>query len=363
MRSFVVALLVAVCVFADADFTFSGNMTVQDLEEFKFRETTLKIVTGKIQGISSKGLLWSSSSVNESVFKTNSDIDAAGAFHMVGIEAGGYSIPTMTFGTFVPGLSEIDSDVFYLSFSGNPSVENTTGLIGFLMPGLIEVDPDGTVVGTLPFSRAWTEYTEVNTTLDGVTIFTASASQCEDADITEYIIASDVPGYLKYGKTPVSPNTLEVVLEINDYKYASSKDHLELVFISVAVLDGGKGEVRDDIVFNNITDDLTTYVALRDEAIIGKKSAKVQITSIEESKVPSKFQVGPAVQMVVGGAFSLRGPVHYDYKIIAFPPGAKHIVYDPVFGAGQNVYETKTGSASSVVLSIVAVLLAVFLLF
>jgi len=359
MRSFVLALLVAACVSASADFTFAGNLTVEDLEKFKFRATSLTTVNGNIQVLPAKGLVWTSVSASGSVLNATASADVIGAFHMTGLSF----VPIITVGTYISGEIKFDPQFFYNAIVGKGSAQGSVGLIGFAMPGVVEVDPDGKIVGGINFCSTWTDLTKVEKTAEGVTVYTASLKNSDKAKVTEYVAASEVAGYLKFARTPVSPNSLEVVLEIDDYKYASSKNHLELIFASAVVTADGKGEVDGEIIFNNITNGFTTYAALRAEATVGKKSAKVTISAIAENDLGQDYRINDIVKGLVTTAFNLRGKVQFDYKKVAFPAGASHIIYDPVVGAGQNVYQSAPNSASSIVLSLVAVLLAVFLLF
>jgi len=271
-------------------------------------------------------------------------------------------IPIITLGTYVSGKANFDSQFFYNAIAGHASAEASVGIIGFAMPGIIEVTPDNKFVNGINFGTEWTSLSKVENTPKGLTIFESSIKNCEDAEVNEYVIASEVAGRLKFGKTPVSPNTLEVILEVKDYKYADPKNHLELIFASAVVTADGKGEVDGDIVYNNITKDFATYVALRSEASVGKNgaSAKVEVKAVTENDLNEKYRINDMIKGAVEAAFKVRGKVQFDYRRISFPAGASRIVYDPAIGAGKNIYKS---SAASLVLSVFAVLLAVFLLF
>jgi hypothetical protein len=273
----------------------------------------------------------------------------------------GVGVPPLTFGTYVSGTADFDPKYFFQAITGQAKAEFSTGVIGFLVPGVIEVDSAGNYVNGISFAgfNAWSDFSKVEGTPAGVTVYKTLLSDTSKATVTEYTIASEVAGYLKFAKTPVSPSSLEVVYEINNYQYQDNANHLELVFVSAVVTVDSKGKVDTMIAFNNITKDFASYVALRGEVTADSNSVDVDVKATAETDLRDLVRLPTLLKTYLKTAFLLRGDVSLDYKRVAFPAGAKNIVYDPAIGAGKPVYS----SASSVVLSIFAVLLAVFLLF
>jgi len=363
MRSFVVfAVLAAACVFADSEWDLDGNFTSKNLEEFKFRVSTIEMIDEVIQSyVPLKGLSWVSVAGEGSVLNHTAGVtaDLIAAFHAPGYAmamVGGY--PPMTFGTYVSGQSTFDSKYFVKAIASGISGEGSAGFIGFAVPGVMEVDPEGKIVGGISFAQVWDVLSKVEGTPESVKVYKSTIPGESKASITEYVVLSESAGYLKIGKTPVSPNTLENIIEINNYTYADPKNHLELVFVSIAVLGEGKAS-ETQITATELAEGLSTYVALKAEVTADGKSVAAEATFTKEDELQDGYKFISMVKTLIANAFAARGTASFDYRRIPFPAGAKNIIFDPAIGAGKNIYN----SASSVVLSVLAVLLAVFLLF
>jgi hypothetical protein len=362
MRSFVVFALAVVCVFAaDSEFSFEGNFTSKNLEQFKFRASGVAVVASPIQQLPISGLGWTSAAVEGSILNHSAGVtaDVISALHIPGGDLAVIKFPPMTFGTYISGQAKFDPIYFFKAITGQTTAEASAGLIGFMIPGVMEVDSEGKIVGGISFAQAWNVLSKVDGTAEGVEIYKSSIVSTEKATVTEYVAASQVAGYLKYGKTPVSPNSLEVMLEINDYKYQDPKNHLELVFASAVVTAEGKGKVEAEIAYNEIAEGFSTYVAVNSKATVDGKSASVKASVVADADLQDAYKILDDIRSKITAAFAIRGNVDISYRKIPFPAGAKNIIFDPAIGAGKNVYN----SASSVVLSVLAVLLAVFLLF
>jgi len=363
MRSFVVFALVAVAcaLAADSEFTFNGNFTSKNLEEFKFRVSGAALVASPIPQLPLSGLGWTSVAAQGSVLNHSAGVsaDVIAALHIPGGDLVLLKYPPMTFGTYVSGKASFDPTYFFRAIMGQATAEASLGLIGFMIPGVMEVDPEGKVVGGISFAQPWSALTKVTGTDEGLEVYRSAMVDTNKATITEYVALSEIAGYLKFGKTPVSPNSLEVILEINNYTYTNTKNHLELVFASAVVTAQGKGKVEASISVNEITEDFSTYVAVNTKATVDGKSASVEASIATEADLQDAYKIAEGIRDKIAAAFSIRGSVDIGYSKIRFPAGAKNIIFDPAIGAGKNVYN----SASTVVLSVLAVLLAVFLLF
>ena len=364
MRSFVVfAVLAAACVFADSEWDFDGNFTSKNLDQFKFRVSTVKGVSKTAMSIVTiSGATWVSAAGEGSLLNHSAGVtaDLIAGFHVPGFTAPFLgSCPPMTFGTYISGKSTIDPEYFVNAIVDGLSGEGSDGVIGFAVTGVLEVDSEGKIVDGISFAQQWSESAEIEGTPEGVHVNKSSIPGLTKAKITEYVVLSESAGYLKFGKTPVSPNSLENIIEINDYQYQDPKNHLELVFVSVAITGEGKGEAEAQITFNKIAEDFSTYVALKAEVTADGKSVAAKATIVKEDELQDAYKFVGMVKDAISGAFSGRGSASFDYRRIPFPAGAKSIIFDPAIGAGKNVYS----SASTVVLSVLAVLLAIFLLF
>lgn len=358
MRTFLVALLAVSCIAAEAEFELMAKANLTGAKDFfKLRTSAVSAVSVPLVG----GILgWASASVDGSILNASLSTDVIAAIHVTGVEVLGIRVPPLTVGTYVAGAANFDFTSFATTLvTGQLAGNLALGVVGFSVPGLIEVDSEGKFVAGVSFADNWGDFTQVSGTPKGLSIFKTTLKDTSKATITEYTAASEIAGYLKFGKTPVTPNSLEVIYEINDYKYTKPGNHLELIMLSAVVSGEGKGTVNASVAVNEIANGLSTYAAFRAEATVDGKQNKVEASIVADTDLNGLVKVADALKNIISKAFTARGTVSFDYRRIPFPAGAKNIIYDPAIGAGKNVYN----SASSVVLSVLAVLLAVFLLF
>jgi hypothetical protein len=358
MRTFLVALLAVSCIAAEAEFELMAKANLTGAKDFfKLRASTLTTVNVPAVG----GILgWGSVAVDGSILNASLSADIISAIHVTGTNLMGLKVPPLTVGTYVAGAATFDFISFATTLvTGQLAGNLALGVVGFAVPGVVEIDSEGKFVSGISFSEDWGEVSQVSGTPKGLSIFKTTLKDTSKATVTEYTAASEIAGYLKFGKTPVTPNSLEVIYEINDYKYAKPENHLELILLSAVVAGQGKGTVNASVAVNEIANGLSTYAAFRAEATVDGKQNKVEASIVADANLNGIVKVADALKTKLSNAFSSRGTVSFDYRKIPFPAGAKNIIYDPAIGAGKNVYN----SASSVVLSVLAVLLAVFLLF
>jgi hypothetical protein len=362
MRSFLVALLAVSCFAAETEFELMAKANLTGAKDFfKFRASALATVNVPMVG----GILgWGSVAAGGSILNASVSADIIAAVHVTGTKIGvdplSVRVPPLTVGTYVAGSATFDFLTFASTLvNGQLDAGLALGVVGFAVPGVIEVDSDGKFVSGIAFSEDWGEISKVSGTPAGLSVFKTTLKDTSKATVTEYTAASEVAGYLKFGKTPVTPNSLEVIYEINNYKYDKPGNHLELVLLSAVVTAEGKGTVNASAAVNELANGLSTYAGFRAEATVDGKQDKVTVSIAAEADLNDLVKVAETLKAKLSAAFKARGVVSFDYRKVPFPAGAKNIIYDPAIGAGKNVYN----SASSVVLSVLAVLLAVFLLF
>jgi len=362
MRAFFVFAALAALAFASSklklDFEAGANLTGAEAD-FSFRYQSNDHFGFDVGVFSLDVLTWSSVSVDAKAANSSAKASAD-------VMLGAGMLPTkatVPFSIFAYGSGEaaisVDLDTFFKSLlnqiSGKLDANFAGGVIAMAALGMQEYDPDNKPVGDfIPYmvpllsscSADGIEGDDKN--LMGRTC-TFSPSDCS-ADVTVTFVTSKKAGILEYGETPVSPRSFEMIVEVEDFPLSDKNNHVRM---EVALLTAkGAGEVKGnaDVVRRPGKEDL--YVAASTHAIVDGKRKEVNV--YVDGKTEGEFGA------VASAALSVAlGSKDFSFNIahVDFPAGATSFVYDPVVGAGSNVYDAE--GASSVALSLLVALVCV----
>ena len=233
--------------------------------------------------------------------------------------------------------------------SFTPTAELASAFIGMSFVRLEEVDSEGRVVNTVDFGLSqWTD-------MEVLMSASERGSEGEEEDKTRYlsvartrykgrdanctltIAASSISGVLAYGGAPVSPNTLETILDISGYQYRSSKNFLRLVIAMVSSQSVDTTGTVMSLAVGGLHSNL--YSAVAPSALVDGKERPVAVSSLYSGTF-SNSVFKSIIHNVYGTSFAAR------LQNIDFPAGAQHIVYDPVLGYGSSVIYDGPGSAA-----------------
>jgi len=169
------------------------------------------------------------------------------------------------------------------------------------------------------------------------------------ADVTITYVTSTKAGIMKYGYTPVSPRSLEMIIEVADFDLSSKKNHIRLSLGLLTASGAGSVEGNANIVHREGEDDL--YAAASAYAVIDGKRKSVDVT------VKSGADGLDSTSKLILNA-ALGGNIDAQIAYVDFPAGEDSFVYDPACGAGKDVYKA---GASSVALSVLVALVCALL--
>jgi len=357
MRFCALFLVAVACLAADANFNFKAGANFTDLDDFKART----VMTFSSQ----YGYLWMSSVIKGSVLNKSAGADVVAAGFAAGTVLN--KIPPFAFGTYVAGKASLDPTIIGNVINGAGMGEAAGGAVAFAFPGFIEYDKDRKFVSYFDFKSAWSSPEKVNTDNKDVEVYKCTLGNKTNGEVNIYLVSSKVPGFVSFANTPVSPNTLEIILELKGYNYKQAGNHLELIVATATVNATGEGNFTGNATYRKSGDDVVSYVALRSEATIDNKQTEVSISADSSIDVP--LALNDKIKEYINATFKVSAEVKFDvsldYKLVSFPPNAKNIIYDPAIGSGVNIYDAPytPSSASHLVISVLALVLALFLLF
>jgi len=359
MRSlFVVAAVVAVVLAGKVELSFDANANLTDAEaNFAFRYTDVDVKT-LLDNIGFLG--WSSLAVKASA----DDSAKAEADAMLGLGAlpSPLSVP---FGIFAYGTGKAAIDFKWKEMNflhPDFSVSLKGGVIAMAALGMQEVDEDGKEVGDfipfvspvyVPLLSPGCDPTEISDDDDIVKGLTCrfKPSEGDGVGVTVTFVTSKYAGVLEYGQTPVSPRSVDMVIEVDDFDFENKKDHVRMKFALFTL--SGEGEVdQDSFVARTEKEDL--YLALCRHVLVDGEREDVSI-KIESGSIAD---LGSIVTTALKAAFeSFGGEMDARIAYVDFPAGVEDFIYDPAMGAGNNVYRA---GASTVALSLFVALICAF---
>jgi len=359
-----VALVAAVAV-ADQEISLEldGKLNLTDAaSDFAFRWSSAGLIDGSkynqfcqliLPGcdIPVKFYTWSSSSVKaETADKYKGTLDGmiAAAFPP---SAHGFPFAIMAYGTGKQSLS-VDMSSWLLGILTHQSSGSFEGgAVAMAALSLEEYTPDGEYVDDSLILIKGDDCSPKE--LDG--LFTKGMScgvslnnvkKDNDCKATVTYVTSKTAGILKYGKTPVSPRSIDMIIEVENFKLHDSKNHVRM---NLALITASGDIDYDGNAKIIMKDGEKVYVAASGYVMVGDERAEVDV-KVESGSLPENIkQTFEAIASVALGGSLDVSLVHVD-----FPEGATSFIYDPAAGSGANVYKA---GASTLSLSLLALLL------
>jgi len=361
MRAVVVLALIAAVVLADSEISFdfvSGENLTDAKADFKFRYQNAMMIPIPSDYIPiplpTSIFLWTSVSVDASAADSkalaNADALAGIAFPP---NKGFFPVGIVGYGT---GKAAAEA-----KFTDYKSMMN------FIVKGEFKGDFDAGVVAMAGLYLQ--EFTSKGDAAGSPVFLTVADESCKpeaikedeikgmtctmtpkgtDAKITVTYVTSEKAGILKYGYTPVSPRSMEMIIKVDGFKLSDKKNHIRLVLGLLTA--SGKGEVEGNakVIKNENKDDV--YVAASEYAVIDDKRVQVDLS------IKSGHEELGSVEAMLSA--TLGGSLDTQLVNVDFPAGEESFIYDPAAGSGSNVY---LAGASTAALSLLAALVCAFL--
>jgi len=337
------------------------------MAEFKYRSTTTWVIPITIPFVGSVNL----------AFYASAEVSATGSGNN---QTGGNATVSgdLILGAikFVTGLSPV-SYMGYINAQVTAtrdinSIANTDvtkfdykGSAGFILSSYLRIDERDssgvTVRKVLLKDLVWTVANGTST--KGLHYISLSASNKlfqntlhNGESVTFNFLIAEVLGAVTFGsiEVPVTPKTLESVIEINGWGYASSSNKLVLVCgvatgtaagasAGTVTLASGSGKNQIYADFSKVVDVSGT-----------KKSVTVTSTKVVNfSDVSDDTDVQVAAASVYNGTYSLA------LVEVALPAGASKITYDPTIGSGTPIQ--KSGASTVFFFSLLLSLVVLFI--
>jgi len=360
MNTSLLVLFACVVVCSGAGFSFSGNLSAQDIKNNKW---DYKYTTSSTLDLGSiyAGANFQAGEFTGTITSGDIDITVGSAYIVVG------GFPFAYLAHF--------KGSYNLTLEGqglaSADMSASAGYVGNAALWLEERDSNGTLVATSSL------VSKLNIATDtGMTYSLSESSQPSDA--IQYVtftgasndgsapnfgvkityLASNVAGIVAgegVQNVPVVPGSVESIFTINNYPYKNSQNHISLV-LAVATGSADISESGRTVHDSN----KQVYFSVSNNALVGGNKVSVTISAFTngsfsdvdnsnfQQQVSQKYGANAAIKIVK----------------IAFPAGAANIVYDPSIGTGVSAQDSSSSFASFVspLLSLV-LLMSAFSLF
>ena len=347
MRAFIALALLAAVAFADGslEMSFVAGKNLTNVEgDFKFRYSK----TVALPGVPVMG--WVSTSVDADVADEKAK---AKADVILGV---GVLSPPAAMAAYASGNGAIELDLGNIAsgiVAGSLDAKFQASAVAVSVPFIEEVDKDGNVVKS---------YAVVFSCIPGskkeegeVTYVSCSGKQLgslSGPEFTVTYVTSKVGGILKYGQTPVSPRSFEMIVEGKNFKLQSEENHLRAKVALITA--SGKGNVKGAAQVRKV-DGTEVYAAASSYVVVDGERVKVDVSVKSETFNPPAEISGKLLEAAFGGEFDAR------IASVDFPAGKTNFIYDPAVGAGSNVY--KAGASTAVMSFFVVLVCALLALF
>jgi len=341
MRSLLVifAIVVAAVLASKDDITLSykqGSNLTDAATNFAYRTINNNWKKWSYMGVDVHVFTWHSTSVSaEATDEEKESGNAIIGFGMFPSEGDGWwPFPPFALVSVGDGKDTIDVDLndFTDKVSGSKEIKN--GFKGNFMAmyhlNIQEYTPAGKKVTEASFQHKGCKPSEVVDENGNIKAYSCTYD-LDKGKATLTYLSSKYAGVLTYGAGPLSPRTLEHIIEIQDFPLSSEENHL---CMRLGLFSPSKSVVEDNVNVIHREDHDDVYIALSKYARVNgiNKDVQVQIKSESFSleTVPDKI-----IPNAVGSGKNAMKYVAY----IDFPANVTSFIYDPAFGAGKNVYD------------------------
>jgi len=356
--------LAAVClceVEIDLSFVSDANLSDADAEfAFRYQKSEVLDVPDAIHNLApsafpSKIFSWLSTSVEvKSVTDISSNANILLGF---AIPPSKYVIP-FSFIAYASGATAVKSsfdDFIDAVKAGKIIASFKGGFVGMAALSIEEYDTNGEPV---PNTRVplMGECNPQKIVKNGVTAMACEMdvknARNEEIKVIVSFLTSEDAGRVKYGYSPVSPRSIEMLVEVQNFNLhdRSRKNHARMDFAFVSA--SGTGTIDGNAKYIK-QDGEKVYVAASGNAICDEDTADVGVT-IEVGNIPDDLGLtsfDKLADITVGANYTIH-IAHID-----FPSGKRDFVYDPAAGAGAIVYDSAATAALSLLAALVCALL------
>jgi len=274
-----------------------------------------------------KAFLWTSGSVDVSA-TPSSALATANAMVSIAMPPTGSLVPMAALGYGVGEAAARAQAASVVSgmLTGQGAGVFQAGLVGVAALALSEVKPDGTSAGNVMSLQGACTPQEIK---DG-DVAGLTCTQTHDAcKVTVTFVTSAQAGILKYAANPVSPRSMEMILDVNGFPLKDEQNHVRLD-IALIVAEG-EGELKGNASIKKIEGE-DVYAGVSTQFVSGNGIYEADVSVVSGL---------PGVDMIANATFRSIFGANFTGKIahIDFPAGEKNFVYDPAVGSGSNVYE------------------------
>jgi len=313
-----------------------------------------------------KAFLWTSGSVDASATPASA-LATANAMVSIAIPPSDSLVPmaALGYGVGEAAAKAQAASILRGMLTGQGAGVFQAGLVGVAALALSEVKPDGTPTGNvIPLRGACTPQEIKDGDIAGLTC-TQSLQSCQ---VITSFVTSKQAGILKYAANPVSPSSMEMILDVRDFPLKDDKNHVRLDIALITAV--GEGELKGNASIKKVEgEDVYAGVSAQFVSNNGIYDADVSVVSDLNG-----------VDTLAKATFSAIFGANFTGKIahVDFPEGARFFTYDPAVGAGANVYEAvppdvslssapepqslEGGAAASTALSLLAALICALLI-
>jgi len=367
MRAFIALAAVAAVVLAATEINFdfvSGENLTDAKSDFKFRfQKALMLPTFSslipFPPLPSNIYLWNSVSVDASTAGSKA-LASADALLGVGIPPAKGFFPVGIVGY---GTGEAAAQVKVFDFKslmefftgGQFSGKFDAGMVGMIAVSLAEFTPEGKYVEGTVVPMADDSCKPQAIKEEDVTGMTCTMSPSNTpAKITVTFVNSQKAGILKYGNTPVSPRSMEMIIEVNGFKLTKG-NHVRMTLGLLTATGSGEIEGTTEVVRKKGGDGDAVYVAASNFTVIDGKRKEVNVEVLSDNKRQDMGSIEAFMKIAFGADVSFK-LVNVD-----FPADESNFIYDPAAGSGSNVYLAGANTAAlSLLVALVCALLYLF---
>lgn len=335
MRTLAVLALAAVAAMAaEVDYSFAGNLSNADAD-FKFRFTEVYKFD--------EALGWVAGSVDA---KT-ADKQAQANANMVAGVATTYLGAPVIISFYVKGQAELS--LMEMAAIAEKVQQRQSigagyqyGMMGLAILEVQEVDGNGIAIKNHSLiSKDWKSLTSHCGEYQQGKVYAYSTETKDGNDLKVSFTTANVAGVLKYANAPVSPSSLEVILENKGLKLSDKNNRFR---VKVALFSYTRSK--------SFSGGAMLCQAADGEQVYAAVSGKVEVDGqvVEASiKFDENGQIDPSLDFsnLFGSNYAMT------MAYVDFPKGEENFIYDPSVGVGRVVYD---GSATTAVLSFVALL-------
>lgn len=283
----------------------------------------------------------------------------------VEVMAGGLAIvndnfPYVFTGSY-DGSAQWSTETNFLSGNVNAS----EGIIVSSYLWLVEKDSNGNVVANVslvqhpdPILAIW-QHTEATTSNGGLHYTTFTATPASTWSISLTLVASNVVGKINYGGAVVTPSSLETIVSIQGYPYASATNTLTLV-MAVA---SGSASFSENGAASGVqsgSGNGQVFFSLSKSFLNGGEVHPASVSAFTNGDFSDVAQ-GQYWQGQVSGKYSAQAALQF--VTVQFAAGATDIVYDPSVGTGTNTMAADNGGPVTMVSFLVLAVSCLAMLF